>query len=270
MKKYLSFFLLAFLLVTTPEITKAEQISQADISEMAEIYTSDTADDLEEGKVLAEPPEENTVELPILSGGITFEDAVSFPKEMLGIEFSLDNHLKRNTFTTFTLSITPEQKITILTRSNANGINITKNNEVIEGGEAAEDHEDILKETDSPYSGITIYTSEQVKAVSRQLIGKAFSEERLDFSVEKNQTLYIFLGSVYNDVHKDTKFLVDVNEIIIEAEEDLVEKTIAEPISESSISQGLASVTNILLGIIVILLFIFVIFLLMKGTEKRR
>lgn len=132
-----------------------------------------------------------------LTGGTSFTDAVPFPQAMLGQEFSLENHVPRNRFATFVFDLTPGQIMDVTMRSGNAGVRID------EVGDA--------QETELPYAGFVIYSQDRVRLAGKNIIGRVAAEEGVQVGVNAAGRYYLFLGSTYADMHRDTRFTVTVD-----------------------------------------------------------
>lgn len=116
----------------------------------------------------------------ILEGGSTFADAKPFPREMLGKDFSLKEHLKKGAFETFTLDVKEGDILNINIVTGEHGIVEQEDGSMQQGG--------------LPWSMINFYTSRKVEIDGVRTYAKPFTE--LDDTVyfDKDGTAIFFIG----------------------------------------------------------------------------
>lgn len=137
---------------------------------------------LENEQVAVKTPEdviETTGAENKLTGGSTFDNAVDFPLDYLGKEFSTQN-LPKGANETFKLQVKKGQKLKLTIRT---------------GEEALVDNELTTKGT--PHGNISVFNAKKVSVDSLR-VSKPFTEVSDTITIAEDGTLYLFVGPASN------------------------------------------------------------------------
>lgn len=147
----------------------------------------------------------------VISGGSTFEDAVAFPRDLFGKEFSVANHLKVGAHETFSFEVKKDQILDTLMITGEKGLREVN-------GEVE------LSDKAGPHAAINFYSERKTLIDGVRTSSRPFEEFKDKVRFKEDGTVYMFIGPASNATYgspNDIRYTLSFEgEDLMKAEEE--------------------------------------------------
>ncbi|EKD42770.1 MAG: hypothetical protein ACD_73C00026G0002 [uncultured bacterium] len=131
-----------------------------------------------------------------IRGGSQFAEAVKIEKD---IEYHLDHHQRVNEYDYFYVDLKKGQLLTTSVMTLGHGVDVTQGNQGQENGR--------------PYNGFKMNDENFKELGNAELIGASHGKQSRTFTSDKDQKVYVLIGSAYDNVHKESPFKVEIADL---------------------------------------------------------